>query len=109
MSQRHLIRRPDPREITVVIDAIACAIFLIIAIAVSSWVEARFNDGRATRNFATEVFITHGEIATDATGTLVAHLDVGLVDYQGETASGVLLRGDNPVLMTFELVLAQTA
>ena len=33
-------------------------------------------------------------------------LDVGLVDYQGQTASGVLLRGDNPVLMTFELVLA---
>ncbi len=76
---------------------------------VGSTIEARFADGRATRNFATEVFINHGEIVPDATGNLVAHLDVGLVDYQGETASGVLLRGDNPVLMTFELVLAQTA
>jgi hypothetical protein len=69
-------------------------------------IEARFADGRATNNFATEVFINQGTVAPDATGTLVAHLDVGLVDYQGQTASGVLLRGDNPVLMTFELVLA---
>ena len=73
---------------------------------VGSTLEARFEDGRATRNFATEVFINHGTVAPDTTGALVAHLDVGLVDYQGQTASGVLLRGDNPVLMTFELVLA---
>lgn len=75
---------------------------------VGSTIEARFDDGRATRNFATEVFINHGLVTPDASGALVAQLDVGLVDYQGQTASGVLLRGDNPVLMTFELVLAQT-
>ncbi len=74
---------------------------------VGSTIEARFDDGRSIRNFATEVFINHGKVAPDATGGLVAHLDVGLVDYQGQTATGLLLRGDNPVLMTFELVLAQ--
>jgi hypothetical protein len=32
-------------------------------------------------------------------------LDVGLVDYTGGLAQGRLVRGDNPVLMTMELVL----
>ena len=32
-------------------------------------------------------------------------LDVALVDYLGGLAEGRLMRGDNPVLMTMELVL----
>jgi hypothetical protein len=36
---------------------------------------------------------------------LAAELDVALVDYTGGLAEGRLLRGDNPVLMTMELVL----
>ena len=38
-------------------------------------------------------------------GTLEADLDVALVDYLGGLAEGRLARGDNPVLMTMELVL----
>ena len=38
-------------------------------------------------------------------GTLEAELDVALVDYLGGLAEGRLMRGDNPVLMTMELVL----
>jgi hypothetical protein len=38
---------------------------------------------------------------------LVATIDGALVDYTGATAEGMLTRGDNPVLMTFELVLVE--
>ena len=34
-----------------------------------------------------------------------AELDIALVDYTGGIAEGRLIRGDNPVLMTMELVL----
>ena len=34
-----------------------------------------------------------------------AEVDVGLVAYTGEIAEGRLARGQNPVLITFELVL----
>ena len=44
-------------------------------------------------------------IAPGADGTLEAELDVALVDYLGGIAEGQLVRGDNPVLMTMELVL----
>ena len=44
-------------------------------------------------------------IAPGADGTLQAELDVALVDYLGGIAEGRLMRGDNPVLMTMELVL----
>ena len=40
-----------------------------------------------------------------AGGALEAELDIALVDYLGGLAEGRLLRGDNPVLMTMELVL----
>ena len=38
-------------------------------------------------------------------GALEAQLDIALVDYLGGIAEGRLMRGDNPVLMTMELVL----
>jgi len=38
-------------------------------------------------------------------GRLAAELDIALVDYLGGVAEGRLVRGDNPVLMTMELVL----
>lgn len=69
---------------------------------VGSTIGARFEDGRAVDNFATEVAVTQGTITPDGTGSTI---DVALVDYTGAMASGRLKRGDNPVLMTFELVL----
>ncbi|QEL25601.1 DNA-binding protein [Bosea sp. F3-2] len=71
---------------------------------VGSTIGARFADGGAVENFATEVAITEGRIADGGEG-LRAAIDVALVDYRGGLASGRLVRGDNPVLMTFELVL----
>lgn len=71
---------------------------------VGSTIGARFTDGGMVENFATEVAITDGRIALGA-GGFEATIDVALVDYSGALASGRLVRGDNPVLMTFELVL----
>lgn len=72
---------------------------------VGSTIEARLGNGDGTPNFATEVYVRSGRIAPGPDGTLVADVDVSLVDYTGRLAEGRLIRGDNPVLMTFELVL----
>jgi len=72
---------------------------------VGSTIEARFDDRPPAPNFATEVYIRDGRIAPDADGGLRAQISAALVDYTGATAEGRLTRGDNPVLMTFELVL----
>ena len=72
---------------------------------VGSTIGARFTDGRSVVPFATELAVKSGTIAAGAGGTLEAELDVALVDYLGGLAEGRLIRGDNPVLMTMELVL----
>ena len=72
---------------------------------VGSIIEARFTDGTVAPRFATEMFITRGTIEPNVSGELEASIDVSLVDYAGEVFSGRLVRGDNPVLMTVELVL----
>ena len=72
---------------------------------VGSTIGARFADGRSVEPFATELAVGSGAIAPGAGGALEAELDVALVDYLGGLAEGRLMRGDNPVLMTMELVL----
>jgi predicted DNA-binding protein with PD1-like motif len=72
---------------------------------VGSIIGARFADGRIVKPFATEMAVRSGVIAPGAGGSLAAELDVALVDYTGGLAEGRLLRGDNPLLMTMELVL----
>ncbi|WP_407174594.1 PCC domain-containing protein [Bradyrhizobium sp. STM 3562] len=72
---------------------------------VGSTIGARFADGRVVEPFATELTVTSGSIGPAADGTLEAQLDVALVDYTGGLAEGRLVRGDNPILMTMELVL----
>ena len=72
---------------------------------VGSTIGARFTDGRVVEPFATELVIRSGVIASGANSALEATLDVALVAYTGGLAEGRLLRGDNPVLMTMELVL----
>jgi predicted DNA-binding protein with PD1-like motif len=72
---------------------------------VGSTIGAQFFDGRSVVPFATELAIKAGAIAPGADGALHAELDIALVDYLGGIAEGRLVRGDNPVLMTMELVL----
>ena len=72
---------------------------------VGSTIGARFTDGRIVEPFATELAVSSGVVAPGAGGALEAELDIALVDYLGGIAEGRLTRGDNPVLMTMELVL----
>jgi predicted DNA-binding protein with PD1-like motif len=72
---------------------------------VGSTIGAHFTDGRKVVPFATELMVGSGAVAPGADGTLEAALDIALVDYLGGLAEGQLMRGDNPVLMTMELVL----
>ena len=72
---------------------------------VGSTIGARFVGGRVVEPFATELTVTSGVIAPGAGGAPEAGLDAALVDYTGGLAEGRLMRGDNPVLMTMELVL----
>ncbi|MDE5443405.1 DUF296 domain-containing protein [Bradyrhizobium sp. CSA207] len=72
---------------------------------VGSTIGARFTHGGITEPFATELAVTAGTIAPSSSGALEATLDVALIDYTGGLAEGRLIRGDNPVLMTMELVL----
>ncbi|WFU68461.1 DUF296 domain-containing protein [Bradyrhizobium sp. CB2312] len=72
---------------------------------VGSTIGARFTLGGVTEPFATELAVTAGTIAPGASGALEAALDIALIDYTGGIAEGRLIRGDNPVLMTMELVL----
>ena len=72
---------------------------------VGSIIGARFSDGRNVEPFATELTVKSGRIGLGASGRLEAVLDVALVDYTGGLAEGRLIRADNPVLMTMELVL----
>jgi predicted DNA-binding protein with PD1-like motif len=72
---------------------------------VGSTIGARFTCGQIVEPFATELTVKSGMIALGSSGTLEAELDVGLVDYTGGLTEGRLMRGDNPVLMTMELVL----
>jgi len=72
---------------------------------VGSTIGAHFTDGRCVVPFATELAIRAGTVTSDADGMLQAALDIALVDYLGGIAEGRLMRGDNPVLMTMELVL----
>jgi predicted DNA-binding protein with PD1-like motif len=72
---------------------------------VGSTIGARFADGRMVEPFATELAVSSGMVEPGAGGAPEAALDVALVDYTGGIAEGRLLRCDNPVLMTMELVL----
>src|SRR5437588_806329 len=65
----------------------------------------RFAGGGVIEPFATELAITSGSVAAGAGGALEAALDIALIDYTGVFGEGRLIRGDNPVLMTMELVL----
>ena len=71
---------------------------------VGSTVGAVFDDGRVVRPFVTELLIESGQICS-RNGQWEANIEVALIDYQGGVHRGRLARGQNPVLVTCELVL----
>ncbi|WP_230531513.1 PCC domain-containing protein [Microvirga roseola] len=64
----------------------------------------RFEDGTRVDSHATEVLIRRGCVQSMA-GHPRAQLDIDVVDIDGAIFSGELIRGDNPVCVTFELVI----
>ena len=72
---------------------------------VGSTVGAVFDDGRVVEPFVTELLIRNGDVFTNSAGQMQAQLDVSMVDYKGGVSEGRLARGQNPVLVTFELAL----
>jgi predicted DNA-binding protein with PD1-like motif len=72
---------------------------------VGSTVGVVFDDGRIVEPFVTETLIRHGEVVPGTNGEPCAAIDVMLVDHHGGRHQGRLARGQNAVLVTFELVL----
>lgn len=70
-------------------------------LGVGSLVGVDFTDGRHVPSYATEVFFTDGIVADEAV------LDVALVDMDGTVHEGRLTRGQNPVCVTFEILLVR--
>lgn len=71
---------------------------------IGSIVEPVFEDGRRIACIATEIDIENGMLEKTPDG-LRARLDAAVVDTEGTIYHGRLVRGDNPVGVTFELVI----
>jgi predicted DNA-binding protein with PD1-like motif len=68
--------------------------------SLGSLIGARFTDGRTVTDDATEVLVRRGAVRDG-----VAEFEMLVADMQGNVHQGLLVRGDNPVLITFDLVL----
>jgi predicted DNA-binding protein with PD1-like motif len=103
-GDRTIVARIRPNEdITTAIEAIARRHDLSGAIvrgSLGSLVGARFADGSGVEDHATEVLVRSGHVHDG-----IAVLDMLVVDMQGMVHEGRLIRGDNPVCITFELVM----
>ena len=72
----------------------------VIRGSLGSLIGARFTDGGQVEDHATEVLVRQGTIRDGR-----AVLDLLVVDMQGRVHEGWLQRGENPVCITFDLVL----
>ena len=99
-----IVARVRPNEdITLALESIAARHGIRDAMvhgSVGSLIGARFTSGEAVDDPATEVLVRSGRVQDG-----VASLDLLVADMQGRVHSGTLLRGQNPVLITFDLVL----
>jgi len=71
---------------------------------VGSFIGAHFTDGRVMKSLVTEALITAGSVDLNAPESPV-DLDICLVGLDGRHTSGKLSAGNNPVLITVELIL----
>ena len=99
-----VLARIKPNEdILTAIETIARAHAMPNAIvrgSLGSLIGARFADGTGIDDLATEVLVRQGRVRGGA-----AEVDLLVVDMQGRVHQGRLARGDNPVCITFDLVL----
>ena len=103
-GDRTVIARIRPNEdITLAIETIARRHHLRNAIvrgSLGSLIGAHFTDGTRVVDHATEVLVRSGHLHNGE-----AVLDMLVVDTKGHMHEGRLVRGDNPVCITFELVM----
>ena len=104
-----IVARIRPNEdLCTAIEAICRAHDLAAATirgSLGSLIGAVFENGATVPDIATEVLVLSGTVSPDAAGTPRALIDMAVVDMRGEVHQGRLLRGENPVCITFELVL----
>lgn len=74
--------------------------------AIGSTVGGDFQDGRIIEEIPTELIALDGKVWTDAAGELQVDFYTALIDAAGTIHFGKLRRGENPVLILFELVIA---
>lgn len=103
-SATGLVARVRPNEdILTALETIAAANGLRNAVvrgSLGSLIGACFTDGRRVEDHATEVLVSDGCVRGG-----VAELALLVVDMRGEVHAGRLVRGENPVCITFDLVL----
>jgi len=101
---RTIAARIRPNEdITEAIEAITHRYGITDAVvrgSLGSLIGARFADGGRVDHHATEVLVRSGHISGGK-----AELDMLVVDMDGAVHEGRLIRGENPVCITFELIL----
>jgi predicted DNA-binding protein with PD1-like motif len=104
---RALLAKVRPNEdISLAIEAICSDHGIAKArfYGIGSLNEVRFTDGRRVEAHATEVLIREGKVeAVD--GQPRASILIDVVDLKGQVHSGQVVHGDNPVCITFELVI----
>lgn len=74
---------------------------------IGSLIGARFADGRTLDDQGSEILITAGHVEPDASGRPRAALDIMFSGFSGLASQGRLLRGENPVCITFELLIEE--
>ena len=98
--------RPNQDSLTAVETICRDARFTEAAVrgSLGSLVGARFGDGGRVEDDATEVLVRQGWVRNGK-----AALELLVVDMHGHVHEGWLERGENPVCITFDLVLEVTA
>ncbi len=94
--------KPNEDIVTAVEQIAAIAGFADATVrgSLGSLIGASFSDGRELDDIATEVLVRSGIVCNGK-----AELDLLVVDMQGRVHAGRLARGDNPVCITFDLML----
>lgn len=108
---RGLVARIRPNEdVSLALEALCRRHGFAAAVvrgSVGSIIGAVFEDAPSCDDIATELLVLDGEVAPGADGAPRARLDIALVDTAGVIHQGRLRRGENPVCITFELVLEE--
>ena len=74
---------------------------------IGSLIGADYEDGASLTAYASEILIRDGRIGHSSVGRDQATLDISMVDLTKHISGGRLVRGKNPVCVTFELLMTE--